>query len=179
MNQHIDDDLRDRLLSSTCKGCEYSCDIKHNYCPYLHGLNEDKTICKYHHMSAYYRRKEQEKKEAEALGELIVKNGIVPKYKLGQTVYLNGYGLMSIKEKQKIRKIVVSEDGKRYHYKVTGHKDYTYNESELFETEQDLLVWQMKRFAEETIRKVHFFEKEAKKLGMTLSASDFPSLPQN
>ena len=130
----------EKVKNTVCKKCVWK---KYEDCPYEHELNEDKTFCRAADAckSPYWRKKDREADEAERLGKLVLENGIVPKYKIGDKVWIieSFGGSLKYPKEYVIRKILASSDGKSYRYQVKGHTEYTYGEDSLFATEADAM----------------------------------------
>ena len=164
---------------TVCKKCVWK---KYEDCPYEHELNEDKTYCRVADVfkSPYWRKKDREADEAERLGKLVLENGIVPKYKIGDKVWIiEGFGgSLKYPKEYIIRKILASSDGKSYRYQVKGHTEYTYGDDELFATEADAMQQIVSNFIERTMGEAQRLSKECNRLGVDFSGQ-FKAMLEN
>lgn len=155
---------------------------KYEDCPYEHELNEDKTFCRAAETckSPYWRKKDREADEAERLGKLVLENGIVPKYKIGDKVWIiEGFGGLDKYPKEYIiRKILASRDGKSYRYQVKGHTEYTYSDDSLFATEADAMQQIVSNFIDRMMGEAQRLSKECNRLGVDFSGQ-FKAMLEN
>ena len=155
------------VKKTVCKKCVWK---KYEDCPYEHELNEDKTYCRVADVfkSPYWRKKDREADEAERLGKLVLENGIVPKYKIGDKVWIiEGFGgLERYPKEYVIRKILASPDGKSYKYQVKGHTEYTYDDDSLFATEAAAMQQIVSNFIARTMGEAQRLSKQCKRLGV-------------
>ena len=163
--------MRSEAVKNTvCKKCVWK---KYEDCPYEHELNEDKTFCRAAETckSPYWRKKDREADEAERLGKLVLENGIVPKYKIGDKVWIiEGFGGLDRYPKEYIiRKILAARDGKSYRYQVKGHTEYTYGDDELFATEAEAMQQIVSNFIERTMGEAKRLSKECNRLCVAFS----------
>ena len=101
----------------------------------------------------------------------MLENGIVPKYKIGDKVWIiEGFGSLGKYPKEYIiRKILASNDGKSYRYQVKGHTEYTYGDDSLFATEADAMQQIVNNFIERTMEEAQRLSKECNRLGVDFS----------
>ena len=169
----------EEIKNTVCKKCVWK---KYEDCPYEHELNEDKTFCRAAETckSPYWRKKDREADEAERLGKLILENGIVPKYKIGDKVWIiEGFGgSLKYPKEYVIRKILASSDGKSYRYQVKGHTEYTYSDDELFATEADAMQQIVSNFITRTMGEAKRLSKECNRLGVDFSGQ-FKAMLEN
>ena len=154
----------EEVKNTVCKKCVWK---KYEDCPYEHELNEDKTFCR-------------AADEAERLGKLVLENGIVPKYKIGDKVWIiEGFGSLGRYPKEYvIRKILASRDGKSYRYQVKGHTEYTYGDDSLFATEADAMQQIASDFITDTMEHAQRLSKQCKRLGVDFSGQ-FKAMLEN
>lgn len=169
----------EEVKNTVCKKCVWK---KYEDCPYEHELNEDKTFCRAAETckSPYWRKKDREADEAERLGKLVLENGIVPKYKIGDKVWIiEGFGgSLKYPKEYVIRKILASSDGKSYTYQVKGHTEYTYGEDSLFATEAEAMQQIVSNFIERTMGEAKHLSKECNRLGVEFSGQ-FKAMLEN
>ena len=169
----------EEVKNTVCKKCVWK---KYDDCPYEHELNEDKTFCRVADTckSPYWRKKDREAKEAERLGKLVLENEIMPKYKIGDKVWIiEGFGgLEKYPEEYVIRKIIASHDGKSYRYQVKGHTEYTYGDDSLFTTEAAAMQQIVSNFITSTIEEAQRLSKQCKRLGVDFSGK-FKAMLEN
>ena len=169
----------ENVKKTVCKKCVWK---KYEDCPYEHELTEDKTFCRVADVfkSPYWRKKDQEADEAERLGKLVLENGIVPKYKIGDKVWIiEGFGgLERYPKEYVIRKILASSDGKSYRYQVKGHTEYTYDDDSLFATEADAMQQIVSNFIDRTMEEAQRLSKECNRLGVDFSGQ-FKAMLEN
>ena len=169
----------EEVKNTVCKKCVWK---KYEDCPYEHELNEDKTFCRAAETckSPYGRKKDREADEAERLGKLVLENGIVPKYKIGDKVWIiEGFGSLDKYPKEYvIRKILASRDGKSYRYQVKGHMEYTYGDDSLFATEADAMQQIVSNFIERMMGEAQRLSKECNRLGVDFSGQ-FKAMLEN
>ena len=169
----------EEVKKTVCKKCVWK---KYEDCPYEHELNEDKTFCRAADAckSPYWRKKDREADEAERLGKLVLENGIVPKYKIGDKVWIiEGFGGFDRCPKEYvIRKILASRDGKSYRYQVKGHTEYTYGDDSLFATEADAMQQIASDFITDTMEHAQRLSKQCKRLGVDFSGQ-FKAMLEN
>ena len=167
------------VKKTVCKKCVWK---KYEDCPYEHELTEDKTFCRVADVfkSPYWRKKDQEADEAERLGKLVLENGIVPKYKIGDKVWIiEGFGgLERYPKEYVIRKILASPNGKSYRYQVKGHTEYTYGDDSLFATEADAMQQIASDFIKDTMEHAQRLSKQCKRLGVDFSGQ-FKAMLEN
>ena len=167
------------VKKTVCKKCVWK---KYEVCPYEHELTEDKTFCRVADVfkSPYWRKKDREADEAERLGKLVLENGIVPKYKIGDKVWIiEGFGgLERYPKEYVIRKILASSDGKSYRYQVKGHTEYTYGDDSLFATEADAMQQIASDFITDTMEHAQRLSKQCKRLGVDFSGQ-FKAMLEN
>lgn len=155
---------KEEIKGTICEKCEYKDMRFHDRCIYSHGFHDEK--CTYFRMSAYWRKKTREEENAKRLFELVEENGITPKYKIGDVVYLKSWP-RSV-EKTSIRELVVDDDCRGYRYKVKGHTEYTYTEDNLYPTEQECLLAIVDDFINETRREAEHLKARAVKIGIPI-----------
>lgn len=169
----------EEVKKTVCKKCVWK---KYEDCPYEHELNEDKTFCSAAdiYKSPYLRKKDREEEEAERLGKLVLENGIGPKYKIGDKVWIieSFCGSEEYQKEYVIRKILASRDGKSYSYQVKGHTQYTYEEDSLFATEADAMKQIVRNFVTYTIGQAQCLAKQCKRLGVDVSGQ-FKAMLEN
>ena len=169
----------EEIKKTVCKKCVWK---KYEDCPYEHELNEDKTLCRVADVfkSPYWRKKDQEADEAERLGKLVLENGIVPKYKIGDKVWIieSFGGSEEYQKEYVIRKILASSDGKSYRYQVNGHTEYTYSDDSLFATEADAMQQIVNNFIDRTMGEAKRLSKECNRLGVDFSGQ-FKAMLEN
>lgn len=153
---------KEEIKDTICYKCEYKDMRMRGACPYAREYTNEK--CGAFRMSPYWRKKTKEEENAKRLYELVEENGITPKYKIGDVVYIKGWR-HSI-EKTSIRLIEVDVDGKRYLYKVKGHSEYQYKEEDVFPTEQECLKSVIEDFAKETRNEAEYLKKRAEAIGL-------------
>ena len=152
---------------TVCKKCVWK---KYEDCPYEHELHEDKTFCRVADTckSPYWRKKDREAKEAERLGKLVLENEIMPKYKIGDKVWIiEGFGgSLKYPKEYVIRKILASRDGKSYRQQVKGHTEYTYGDDSLFATEAEAMQQIVSNFIELTMGEAQRLSEQCNRLGV-------------
>lgn len=119
-------------------------------------------------MTAYWRKKSREEENAKRLFYLIEENGITPKYKIGDVVYLVGWH-NSI-EKTSVRLIEIDKDCKGFRYKVKGHNEYTYKEEDVYSSEGECLKAIIEDFVKRTQREAEYLKRRAEKIGLPMEA---------
>ena len=167
------------VKKTVCKKCVWK---KYEDCPYEHELTEDKTFCRVADVfkSPYWRKKDREADEAECLGKLVLENGIVPKYKIGDKVWIiEGFGgLERYPKEYVIRKILASSDGKSYRYQVKGHTEYTYDDDSLFATEAEAMQQIVSNFITRTMGEAQRLSEQCNRLGVDFSGQ-FKAMLEN
>ena len=120
------------------------------------------------------------KRKPSDLGNFSLKNGIEPKYKIGDKVWIieSFGGSEEYQKEYVIRKILASRDGKSYRYQVKGHTEYTYGDDRLFATEADAMQQIVNNFIERTMGEAKRLSKECNRLGVDFSGQ-FKAMLEN
>lgn len=169
----------EEIKKTVCKKCVWK---NYEHCPYEHELNDDKTFCSAAdtYKSPYWRKKDRETEEAERLGKLVLENGIEPKYKIGDKVWIieSFSGSEEYPKEYVIRKIIASHDGNSYSYQVKGHTEYKYDENSLFATEADAMQQIVRNFITYTMKQAQRLSKQCNRLGVDVSGQ-FKAMLEN
>lgn len=169
----------EEINKTVCKKCVWK---NYERCPYKHELNKDKTFCRVAntYKSPYWRKKDRETEEAERLWKLVLENGIEPKYKIGDKVWIieRFCGSEEYPTEYVIRKIIASCDGDSYRYQVKGHTEYTYDEGSLFATEADAMQQIVRNFVTHTMEQAQRLSKQCNRLGIDVSGQ-FKAMLEN
>lgn len=159
---------KEELKNTDCWKCVWKSERIQNICPYQRYYSNGK--CQEQHLSSYWRNKERKEEQAKRLGELILQNGITPKYKLGDTVYIRGQ--FNNADKTQIRRIDVNPDGTSFQYKVKGHTEYSYDEKDVYPTEAECYKVIIENWIKETISEGKHIIKRAQNCGLEIESLD-------
>lgn len=155
---------KEEIKDTICNKCVWKDYRLDDRCPYVHEFVNGR--CSAFSMTAYHRKKEREEKNARLLYNLVEVNGITPKHKIGDVVYLKCWP-RSV-EKTSIRELVVDDDCRGYRYKVKGHTEYTYTEDSVYSTEQECLLSIIEDFVKETQRVANHLKLRAETIGLPI-----------